>query len=108
MTWEIAICYIYIADRGRYNDLDIKGKKMQLIAALIFIGILVLLLVFAIDLARGEEPKSEHYGSWSKVLGLQFRGSAYDVGENLKKEIEDGGQQFRKGRRPRQWKKKKK
>jgi len=108
LTWEIAICYIYIADRGRYNDLDIKGKKMQLIAALIFIGILVLLLVFAIDLARGEEPKSEHYGSWSKVLGLQFRGSAYDVGENLKKEIEDGGQQFRKGRRPRQSKKKKK
>ncbi len=54
MTWEIAMCYIYIADRGRYNDLDIKGKKMQLIAALIFIGILVLLLVYAIYLARGD------------------------------------------------------
>jgi len=93
------MCYIYIADRGRYNDLDIKGKKMQLIAALIFIGILVLLLVFAIYLARGEEPKSEHYGSWSKVLGPQFRGSAYDVRENLNKEIEDGQGKSRRVRR---------
>ena len=81
---------------------------MQLIAALIFIGILVLLFAFAIYLARGEEPKSEHYGSWSNVLGPQFRGSAYDVRENLNKEIEDGRQQFRKGSRPRHSKKKKK
>ena len=81
---------------------------MQLIVVLIFIGILVLLLAFAIYLARGEEPKSEHYGSWSRVLGPQFRGSAYDVRENLNKEIEDGGQQYRKGRRPRHSKKKKK
>ena len=81
---------------------------MQLIAGLIFIGILVLLFAFAIYLARGEEPKSDHYGSWSNVLGPQFRGSAYDVRENLNKEIEDGRQQFRKGRRPQHSKNKKK
>ena len=63
---------------------------MQLIVALIFIGILVLLFGFAVYLARGEEPKSEHYGSWSNVLGPQFRGSAFDVRENLNKEIEAG------------------
>lgn len=72
---------------------------MQLIAALIFIGILVLLIAFAIYLARGEEPKSDHYGSWSKVLGPQFRGSAYDVRENLEKEM--GERQFRRGRKGR-------
>ena len=70
-----------------------------IIYAFIIIGIMVLLFGFAIYLARGEEPKSAHYGSWSNVLGPQFRGSAYDVRENLNKEIEDGRQQFRKGRR---------
>ena len=72
---------------------------MQLIGALIFIGILVLVFGFAIYLARGEEPKSEHYGSWSNVLGPQFRGSSYDVEEKLNKEIEAGRRQFGKGRR---------
>jgi hypothetical protein len=79
-----------------------------IIYAFIIISILVLLFGFAKYLARGEEPKSEHYGSWSNVLGPQFRGSAYDVGENLNKGIEDGRQQFRKGRRPQHSKKKKK
>jgi hypothetical protein len=79
-----------------------------IIYAFIIISILVLLFGFAIYLARGEDPKSEHYGSWSKVLGPQFRGSAYDVRDNLNKEIEDGRQQFRKGSRPRHSKKKKK
>ena len=74
---------------------------MQLLVALIFIVILVSLFGFVIYLARGEEPKGEHYGTWSNVLGPQFRGSAYDVRENLNKEIEDGKQQFRKGRKPR-------
>jgi copper oxidase (laccase) domain-containing protein len=81
---------------------------MQLIGLLIFIGILVLLLVFAIYLARGEKFKNSPYGSWSNVLGPQFRGSAYDVGEKLKEEIEEGQQHFRKGRRPRHSKEKKK
>ena len=81
---------------------------MQLIVGLIFIGILVSLFAFAIYLARGEEPKSEHYGSWSNVLGPQFRGSSYDVGENLNKEIESGRQQSRKGKRLQYTKKKKK
>ena len=74
---------------------------MQLIGLLIFVGILVLLLAFAIYLARGEKIKNSPYGSWSKVLGPQFRGSAYDVGENLKEEMREGGQQFPKRRRPR-------
>ena len=74
---------------------------MQLIVALIFIGILVLLFAFAIYLARGEKTKSDHYGSWSNVLGPQFRGSAYDVRENLNKEIEEGRGKSRRTRRSR-------
>ena len=66
---------------------------MQLIAALIFICILVLLFGFALYLARGEKSKREHYGSWTNVLGPQFRGSAFDVGEKLNKEIEAGKRQ---------------
>jgi hypothetical protein len=80
---------------------------MQLIGLFIFIGILVFLLMLAIYLARGEKSKNKPYGSWSNVLGPQFRGSAFDVGEDLKKEMEDGKQQFRKGRRPHHSKKKK-
>ncbi len=79
---------------------------MQLVGLLIFIGILVLLLGLAVYLARGEKSKNKSYGSWSNVLGPQFRGSAYDVGENLKKEMREGEQHFRK-RRPRHTKKKK-
>ena len=63
---------------------------MQLIAGLIFIGILVLLIGAAIYLARGQKPKPQHYGSWSNVPGRQFRGSAMDVGERLNKEISAG------------------
>jgi hypothetical protein len=72
---------------------------MQLIGVLIFIAILVLLFGFAIYIAGGEEPKSEHYGSWSNVLGPQFRGSAFDVGEKLNEEIEAGRRQSRRTRR---------
>ena len=69
---------------------------MQLIGVLIFIAILVLLFGLALYLARGEKSKNEHYGSWSNVLGPQFRGSAYDVRENLNKEIEEGRRQSRR------------
>ncbi len=79
---------------------------MQLIGLLIFIGLLVLLLILAIYLARGEKSKNKSYGSWSNVLGPQFRGSAFDVGEDLKKEMEEGKKQLRRGRRPRHSKKK--
>jgi len=85
-----------------------KDEQMQLIAALILIGILVLLLAFAIYLARGEEPKRGHYGSWSKVLGPQFRGSAFDVRENLNKGIEAGRGKSRRVRRSPRSKDKKK
>ena len=84
-----------------------KNEQVQPFAVLIFIGILILLLEFAIFLARSEEPKSEHYESWSQALGLQFRGSAYDVGENSKKEVEEGGTAFCNVRMPRHSKKKK-
>ena len=66
-----------------------KVEQMQLIGLLIFIGIFVMLLGVAIYLVRGEKSKNKAYGSWSNVLGPQFRGSAFDVGENLKKEIEE-------------------
>ena len=66
---------------------------MQLIGVLILLGILILLLVFAVYLARGEKTRNQPYGSWSNVLGPQFRGSAFDVGEKLNSEIEAGRQQ---------------
>src|SRR5260370_17417848 len=66
---------------------------MQLIGVLILLGILVLLLVFAAYLARRQKSKNQPYGSWSNVLGPQFRGSAFDVGEKLNSEIEAGRQQ---------------
>ncbi len=67
---------------------------MQLLAGLLFIGILVLLIGAAIYFARGQKPKSQHYGSWSNVLSPQFRGSAMDVGERLNEEIAEGQHQF--------------
>ena len=72
---------------------------MQLIAALIFIGILVLLLTFAAYLARSQKSRNNPYRSWSQVLGPQFRGSAFDVGDNLNKEIEAGRRQSQHVRR---------
>ena len=72
---------------------------MQLIGALIFIGLLILLLGFAAYLARSQKSRNDPYRSWSQVLGPQIRGSAFDVGDNLNKEIEAGQQQSRRVRR---------
>jgi hypothetical protein len=72
---------------------------MQLIGILILIGILVLLLVAAVYLARSQKPRDQHYGSWSNVLGPQFRGSAFDVSEKLNEEISAGREQSRRTRR---------
>ncbi len=72
---------------------------MQLLAALIIIGILVLLLGAAMYFARGQKTRNEHYGSWSNVLGPQFRGSAFDVGEKLNEEIEAGRRRAQRTRR---------
>ena len=72
---------------------------MQLLAALIIIGILVLLLGAAMYFARGQKTRNDPYRSWSQVLGPQFRGSAFDVGEKLNEEIEKGQQQARRTRR---------
>jgi len=80
---------------------------MQLIGLLIFAGLLILLFGLAVYIARSEKSKNKPYESWSNVLGPQFRGSAYDVGENLKKELGEGEQQFNKGRRQRHSKRKK-
>ena len=60
---------------------------MQLIAALIFIGLFVFILGGCLYLAKRQKPKSQHYGSWSNVLGPQFRGSTLDVNEKLNAEI---------------------
>jgi hypothetical protein len=78
---------------------DRKDEQMQLIGALIFIAILVLLFGLALYFARGQSPKREHYGSWSNVLGPQYRGSVYDVREKLNEEIEAGRGQSRRVRR---------
>lgn len=64
---------------------------MQLVGLLILIAILVLLLGAGIYFARGQKSRGEHYGSWSRVLAPQFRGSAMDVQEQLNKEISAGG-----------------
>jgi copper oxidase (laccase) domain-containing protein len=72
---------------------------MQLIGALIFIGLLVSLLGFAAYLARSQKSRNDPNKSWSQVLGPQFRGSAFDVGENLNREIEAGRGQSQRVRR---------
>ncbi len=72
---------------------------MQLLALLIFAGILILLFGLAVYLANGEKSKNKPYGSWSNVLGPQFRGSALDAGENLEKELGEGKHEKRRGRR---------
>jgi len=74
---------------------------MQLIAALIIIGILVLLLGAAMYFARSQKSRNDPYRSWSQVLGPQFRGSAFDVGEKLNEEIEGGRGQAQRTRRTR-------
>jgi hypothetical protein len=89
-------CVIFIVAR-QYKIR--KDKQMQLIAALIIIGILVLLLGAAMYFARGQKTRNDPYRSWSQVLGPQFRGSAFDVGEKLNEEIEAGRQQAHRTRR---------
>ncbi len=79
---------------------------MKLVGILIFIGILVLMFGIAVYLAQGEKSKNRPYGSWSNVLGPQFRGSAFDVGENLKEEFGEGEHQKRSGSKVRHPKKK--
>ncbi len=79
---------------------------MQLLAILIFADILILLFRSAVYLARVEKTKNKPYGSWSNVLGPQFRGSALDVGENLEKELREGEQKKRRGSKTRHSKKK--
>jgi hypothetical protein len=77
---------------------------MQLLAALIIIAFFLLLLGAAVYLARTQKPRAQHYGSWSRVLGPQFRGSALDVSERLNEEISAGQHQssHRQTRRVRQ------
>jgi len=62
----------------------------HIIATLILLGILALLGAGAIYFARGQKTRNTGYGTWSNVLGPQFRGSAFDVGEKLNKEIAAG------------------
>jgi hypothetical protein len=73
---------------------------MDIIYAVIIIGILVLLFGFAVYLARSQNPKSQHYGTWSNVFPPQFRGSAFDVNERLNADIEAGRHLSRRARRP--------
>ena len=66
---------------------------MQLIAALIFSGILLIVLGAALYFANHQKPNTHPYSSWSNVLGPQFNGTAMDVRENLEKDIATGQHQ---------------
>ena len=71
----------------------------HIIATLILLGILALLVAAGIYFARGQKTRNKGYGSWSNVLGPQFRGSAFDVGEKLNEEISAGKRQPHPGQR---------
>jgi len=72
---------------------------MQLLAALILLGLFVLILGAAIYFGSHQKPRAQHYGSWSRVLGPQFNGSAMDVKEKLNAEIAAGQNQSRRMQR---------
>ncbi len=72
---------------------------MQLIGALLFIAIFLLIVGASIYFAGHQRPRSQHYGSWSRVVGPQFNGSAMDVGERLNEKIAAGQHQARQARR---------
>jgi hypothetical protein len=58
------------------------------LAALIYIGILVLILGVGIYLANRQKPNSPRYGSWSRLLGPRLgNGTMLDVNEKLNEEI---------------------
>lgn len=79
----------------------------HIIATIILLGILALLGAGAIYFARGQKTRNKGYGTWSNVLGPQFRGSAFDVGEKLNEEIAAGRRQANSSQRHRQHKKNK-
>jgi copper oxidase (laccase) domain-containing protein len=62
----------------------------HIIATLILLGILALLAAAGIYFARGQKTRNQGYRTWSNVLGPQFRGSAFDVGEKLNEDISAG------------------
>jgi hypothetical protein len=73
------------------------------LAALLYIGILVLILGISIYLADRQRPNNPRYGSWSRLLGPRFgngslgNGSLLDINEKLNAEIA-----AHRGSRPRQ------
>ncbi len=68
------------------------------LAALIYIGILVLILGVSIYFADRQRPNNPRYGSWRRLLGPRL-GNAYmlDFNEKLNEEIA-----AHQGSRPRQ------
>ena len=81
---------------------------MQLIAALILCGILLVVLGAALYFANHQKPNRHPYSSWSRALGPQFNGTTMDVRENLEKEIAAGQRQASVGRRTPEHKRSKK
>jgi len=61
----------------------------QLIGILIFCAVVLILVAAGIYFGRGQKPRSEHYGSWSNIIG-PFSGQGMDIGERLNREIEAG------------------
>jgi hypothetical protein len=58
------------------------------LAALIYIGILVLILGVGISLANRQKPNSPRYGSWSRLLGPRSGNMPMlDINEKLNEEI---------------------
>ncbi len=66
---------------------------MQLIAALILCAILLAIVGAAIYFANHQTTKQQRYGSWSRVLGPQFNGTAMDTREKLEETIANGQRQ---------------
>ena len=66
---------------------------MQLIAVLILCVILLAIVGAAIYFARHQTPNKQRYGSWSRVLGPQFNGTAMDTRERLEEDVANGQRQ---------------
>ncbi len=81
---------------------------MQLIAALIFIGLLLAIGGACLYFGSHQSQRYEHYGSWSRMLPPLLNGSPLDVNEKLNKEISAGRRQARQTRHVRRPRDKKK
>ncbi len=62
----------------------------QIIGILIFFAIVLILVAAGFYFARGQNPRSQHSGSWPNVLGPLGNSTAMGLGERLNRDIEAG------------------